>query len=175
MTYYQEITLLACFEEFCYPLHIQHDMAGIISPNCKSQDDLLEAIQKGGSLAYNALVETLETVCWEKPHLYNGLHINGIKEWYTWVYLDNSGEILSKSRIIYGDKRTCLTEAAKHFPDFDTYDGAGAPSAKLCIESMCKCYLHVRPKNYRMIKPCECYKKLENSWITNSLDKHIGT
>jgi len=160
VTFYQEIILKKCFALFDYPIHeIMPDMEGII-PECKTQNDLLNAILQGGSLAYNALIEVLKRHIDSK--LYMGLRNHNIKELYRWVYIWSwSGEIMCRGTILYDNEHICRMKALSHQPNYDTYDGLGAPYAKLCVESICKCMSHLEPGHPIPREPCACFKSWE--------------
>lgn len=160
ITFYQQIMLKKCFNQFDYPIQdIMADLEAVI-PTCKTQNEMLDAILNGGSLAYNALIEALERHVDSK--LCQGLRNHGIKELYRWVYVWSwSGDIMCRGTILYDDENTCRMKALAHMPNYDTYDGLGAPYAKLCVESICKCMRHLKPGYPIPREPCKCFTTWE--------------
>ena len=54
ITYYQEIMLKKCFQ--CFDIPVDINLEGIVAL-FNTQEELLEAVMDGGSLAFNASVE----------------------------------------------------------------------------------------------------------------------
>ncbi len=156
LLFYQEQMLRNSFKAFAFPVeYLTHHLQGIISP-CTTQDELLNAIIEGGSLAYNAAIEVLK----EHPDkwLYMALVNHNIKEKFRWVYIWSwTGETLNRGSVLYDNEEECRAIALNFAPNFDTLCSPGAPYEILCIESMCPCYISMNPGDTAPKMKCECF------------------
>ena len=154
LTFYQEIMLRKCLDTFEYPVdYICNELDGIMG-QCLHQEELLEKVIAGGSLAYNGLISILQS--YPDPKLYMGLQNHNIKEYYRWVWL-LCGDVISRGTILHPTALSARIQANYKLPSYDTYDGRGAPTAKLGIESICKCYKDLPPGATLSRKPCKCF------------------
>ena len=156
LLFYQEQMLRNSFKAFSFPVeYLSHHLQGVIDP-CTTQDELLNAIIKGGSLAYNAVIEVL------KKHpdkwLYMALVNHNIKEKFRWVYIWSwTGETLNRGSVLYDNEEECRAIALNFTPNFDTLCSPGAPYDILSIESMCPCYTSMNPGDLAPKVKCECF------------------
>ena len=159
--YYQEIMLRLCFEDWhLYPeKEFAEHLKGVI-PSLETQVGLMEAIMAGGSVAYNAFLQMLQDhYPNDYPEMYVRLSSHGVTELFRWVYISTlTGQVMNRGLFLYDDKTTCLENAQFHVPSFDTYDGVGSESAKLCVESVCQCLRNAKPHDEMPRQPCPCFK-----------------
>lgn len=164
ITYYQEIMLRLSFEQYLFPENeLAEHLKGVI-PSLPTLSGLMEAILKGGSLAYNALLQVLQDhYLTDLPEIYFKLSSHGVTELFRWVYISTlTGQVMSRGLFLYDDKITCLENAQFHVPSFDTHDGFGSESAKLCVESVCQCLRNAKPHDQMPRQPCPCFKYYTN-------------
>jgi hypothetical protein len=163
ITFYQEIMLQKCFQQFTVPVD-DLNLQGIVS-NFNTQEELAKAVMEGGSLAFNALVEALKqngTVL-----LALALKNHNILEKYRWVWVWSwEGEIMSRSSTWYDNEALCRMQAVGKAPGWDSFDGPGSPYPILCIESICECYEHLPPGHPLPREPCACFDKVDEQKIT---------
>ena len=138
-----------------------------------TQDTLRNAILNGGSLAFNALKHTLSgdprIQLKPLPHLVKVL-THDVKELYRWAWIwsergEQDGSILDQCKSWFTDIQEAIADGKSHPPKYHTFDGPGAPHAKLCIESVCPCHVHA-PLSLAVAKPCRCHKQ-DKTTMTN--------
>ena len=107
------------------------EMKDLIPP-CEDVPSFLTSMARGGSLAFNALRQELEDTS-----LYHRLSSHGESEIFRWVWLCSwTGQVLKKSAAWYACEVGCYERGNQNLPDYDTFDGPGAPYPILCVESV---------------------------------------
>lgn len=154
--YYQEQMLRNSFKAFSFPVeYLSHHLQGVIS-SCTTQDELLNAIIQGGSLAYNAAIEVLKE--YPDKWLYMSLVNHNIKEKFRWVYIWSwTGETLNRGSVLYDDEEECRAMALNFAPNFDTLCSPGAPYEILSVESVCPCHISLHPGDPAPQVKCKCF------------------
>ena len=162
ITFYQATMLKKCFALYeIMSEEVMDKMKGVI-PKCRTQQDLLEAVLNGGSLAFNGLVEAVRHPSFRDTHpeswyIDHALMNHCIPEKFRWVWIwTYTGEIMMRSDDLYSNRRKCEQAAAEHKPKWPTLPGHEPPRAVLAIESICSCYENLPPGSPFPEEHCKC-------------------
>ena len=74
-----------------------------------------------------------------------------------WIWSEDNS-IMRRGKSWCTSKEDCTKEGKRNGPSYTSFDGPGAPSALLCMESVCPCFVHQIFHEAELItKPCQCF------------------
>ena len=98
-----------------------------------------------------------------------------VKQLYCFVWIwaeDNS--IMRRWKGWFTNREVCKQDSKRNGPSYTTFDGPGSPTALLCLEAVCPCFVHQIDKIEDLIvQPCLCFTPTIPETFKDLCELHI--